>query len=311
MRLAVRVLIALLGIATLLGYLDRLSWFFELETFFRLQYAVLLGVLALLALVRLDWIAVAVGVALAFLNIATIAPDWTPSKHGPPLGPQTVRMAFANVDVSNHDHRAALAWVRSQNAAVVGITELSPAWLTALAPVLRGYRYRVMHAQDGAYGIGLFSRIPLHGRVVRLPGKGPPTVVASFALDARPVTLVLTHPHTPFGPHAGGLHQQQLRALAAARPSWHARAIVCGDLNTPPWSGPLQALLGHAHLADSHRGHGLEPSWPTWGWPLGVPIDNCLLSPGLALTQRARGPAIGSDHYPLDVSVIATRLAAA
>jgi endonuclease/exonuclease/phosphatase (EEP) superfamily protein YafD len=310
-RTAVRAGIALVGIATLLGYLDRLSWLFELETFFRLQYAVLLGVLALLALVRLDWIGVVVGTALAFLNIATIAPDWTPAHPGPLVGPQTVRMAFANVDVSNHDHARALEWLRAQHAAVVGITELSPAWKAALAPVLRGYRFRVTAVEDDAYGIGLFSRIPLHGRVVHLPRDGPATVVASFTLDARPVTLVLTHPHTPFGPHAGGLHQQQLRALAAARPGWHARAIVCGDLNTPPWSGPLQALLGRAHLSDSHRGHGLEPSWPTWGWPLGVPIDNCLVSPGLALTERSRGPAIGSDHYPLDVSVIATRLDAA
>lgn len=307
MRTAVRVAIALLGIATLLGYLDGLSWFFELGTFFRLQYAVLLGVLALLALMRLDAVGVVVAVGLAFLNVATIAPHWTPRRAGPPLGSQTVHMVFANVDVSNHDRGKTVAWIRAAHADVVGITELSNAWAKALAPALRTYRYRVRFVEDDAYGIGLYSRIPLHGRVVHLPRDGPATIVASFPLDARPVTLVLTHPHTPFGPHAGGLHQQQLRAIAAARAHWHARALVCGDLNTPPWSGPLRSLLQKAHLADSHRGYGFEPSWPTWGWPLGVPIDNCLLSPGLALTKRSRGPALGSDHYPLDVSVIATR----
>ena len=311
MKTPVRVAIALLGIATLLGYLDRLSWFFELGTFFRLQYAVLLGVLALLALVRLDAIGVVVAVGLAFLNVATIAPHWTPRHLGPPLGPQTVHMVFANVDVSNHAHRKTVDWIRAEHADVVGITELSPAWARALAPVMRAYRYRVTFVENDAYGIGLYSRIPLHGRVVHLPSDGPATVVASFTVDSQPVTIVLTHPHTPFGPHAGGLHQQQLRALAAARPRWHARAVVCGDLNTPPWSGPLRALLHTAHLTDSHRGYGFEPSWPTWGWPLGVPIDNCLLSPGLALTQRSRGPALGSDHYPLVVSLIATRPAAA
>ena len=307
MKIAIRAAIALLGVATLLGYLDRLSWFFELETFFRVQYAVLLGALALLALLRLDLVALIVALGLALLNVATVAPHWSPRAHGPALGPQTLHLVFANVDVSNHDHERTVAWIRSQNADLVGITELSPAWGKALAPALRAYPYRTLAVEDGAYGIGLYSRIPMQGRIVHLPSDGPATIVSSFTLDQRPVTLVLTHPHTPFGPHAGGLHQQQLRALSSARPHWHDRALICGDLNTPPWSGPLRDLLHKAHLADSHRGYGFEPSWPTWGWPLGVPIDNCLLSPGLALVKRTRGPALGSDHYPLSVRLIATR----
>jgi len=306
-KIAVRALIALTGVATLLGYLDRLSWFFELETFFRVQYAVLLGVLALFALVRLDWIAVVVALGFAVVNVATVAPHWTPRRHGPALGPQTLHLVFANVDVSNHDHAKTVAWLRSQHADLVGITELSPAWAKALAPVLRGYAYRTLAVEDDAYGIGLYSRVPMRGRISHLPSDGPATVVASVSLDSRTMTLVLTHPHTPFGPHAGGLHQQQLRALARARPEWRDRALVCGDFNTPPWSGPLRALERKAHLADSHRGYGFEPTWPTWGWPLGVPIDNCLLSPGLALVKRSRGPDLGSDHYPLSVELIATR----
>lgn len=311
MKAALRAAIALLGIATLLGYLDRLSWFFELETFLRVQYAVLLGVLALLALLRLDLVALVVAVGLAILNVATVAPSWEPASAGAPLGPQTLDLLFANVDVSNHDHRATIAYLRRSQPDLIGITELSPSWLHALAPVLASYRYRVTAVENDAYGIGLFSRVPLQGRIVHLPADGPASVVASFTLDGTQVTLVVTHPHTPFGPHAGGLHQQQLRALARARPRWGTRALVCGDFNTPPWSGPMRTLLRTAHLSDSHRGHGLEITWPTWGWPLGVPIDNCLLSPGLALVTRTRGPNVGSDHYPLRVRLTATRLSAA
>jgi endonuclease/exonuclease/phosphatase (EEP) superfamily protein YafD len=307
-RRALRAAVALLGLATLLGYLDRLSWFFELGTFFRVQYAVLLAALALVAAVLRDVVAAALAVALAALNVATVAPHWTPRHPGPPIGRDALRMTFANVDVSNHDHRATLAYLRGRDSDVIGITELSPSWRAALAPLLRSYPYRLAAVEDDAYGIGLFSRRPLHGRIEHLPAGGPATVVASLRLANRPVTLVLTHPHTPFGPHAGGLHQQQLRALARARPAWGPRTIVCGDLNTPPWSGPLRSLLHAAHLADSHRGYGLESSWPSWGWPLRVPIDNCLVSPGLAVTSRSRGPDVGSDHFPLDVTLRATRL---
>jgi len=306
--LALRVLVVLLGVASLLGYLDRVSWFFELGTVFRLQYAVVLTVLALGALTVRDVRAAAVAVALAAVNLGTIAPHWTPRSPGPLVGRDRVSLLFANVDVANHDHRAVAAYIERVDPDVVGITELSPAWLEGLTPTLARYRYRVTAVRDDAYGIGVFSRRPLNGRVAHLPADGPPTIVASLRLAGRPVTLVVTHPHTPFGRHAGGLHQQQLRALAAARPHWHDRALVCGDLNTPPWSGPLRQLMRRAHLSDSHRGYGFESSWPSWAWPLRVPIDNCLLSPGLAIVSRSRGPDVGSDHFPLDIELQAARL---
>ena len=307
MTVVLRVLVVLLGLATLLGYLDRVSWFFELGTFFRLQYAVALVLLALGALALRDLIAAAVAVALAAVNLGTIAPHWTPRSPGPLLGHDEARLLFTNVDVANHDHRAVAAYVAHVDADLVGITELSPAWLRGLTPALAGYRYRVIAVRDDAYGIGLFSRRPLVGRVVHLPADGPPSIVASFRLAGRPVTVVVTHPHTPFGQHAGSLHQRQFRALAAARPRWHERALVCGDLNTPPWSGPLRQLMRHAHLSDSHRGYGFESSWPSWAWPLRVPIDNCLVSSGLAIVARSRGPDVGSDHFPLNVELRAAR----
>jgi endonuclease/exonuclease/phosphatase (EEP) superfamily protein YafD len=306
MRKAARVAVALLGAVTLLGYLDRLSWFFELGTFFRVQYAVLLAVLAVASLALRDVVATAVALALAVLNIATVAPHWSPRTTLPPLGVDRVRLLFANVDVSNHDHRATAAYLRRVDPDLIGLTELSPAWLAALRPVLAAYPYHATYVENDAYGIGLFSKRPLRAHVVHLPADGPASVVASFVLAGRRITLVLTHPHTPFGPHAGGLHQRQLRALARARPGWGQRALVCGDFNTPPWSGPLRALMHAAHLADSHRGYGFESSWPSWAWPLRVPIDNCLISPGLAVTKRARGPNLGSDHFPLAVELAAT-----
>jgi endonuclease/exonuclease/phosphatase (EEP) superfamily protein YafD len=311
MRRALHVPIALLGIATVLGYLDRLSWFFELGTFFRLQYAILLLALGLLAFARRDGMAAVAAALLAALNLATVAPHFSSRSTLPVLGSGRVEIGFANVDVSNHDHRGVEAYLHALDADMVGITELSPAWRDALAGVLRHYPYRILHVENDAYGIGLYSKRPLHGSIVRFPADGPATVVARFALAGKTVTLVVTHPHTPFGPHAGGLHQQQLRALGRARADWSARALVCGDLNTPPWSGPLRSLMHTAKLADSHRGYGYESSWPTWAWPLRVPIDNCLVSPGLAVVHRERGPKLGSDHFPLVVRLAATRLSVA
>ena len=73
-RRGLLVLTAVLAVATVAGFLDRVSWVFETATLFRLQYAVVLVVIGVLALVlRRPWLAVA-GLVLAAINVAVIAP---------------------------------------------------------------------------------------------------------------------------------------------------------------------------------------------------------------------------------------------
>jgi endonuclease/exonuclease/phosphatase (EEP) superfamily protein YafD len=44
-------------------------------------------------------------------------------------------------------------------------------------------------------------------------------------------------------------------------------------------------------------------SWPTWGYVLRVPIDNCFVSNDVAVTGHHDGPNVGSDHRPLVVDI--------
>jgi endonuclease/exonuclease/phosphatase (EEP) superfamily protein YafD len=75
--------------------------------------------------------------------------------------------------------------------------------------------------------------------------------------------------------------------------------IVVGDFNTTPWSPCFQDLLAAAGLRNATLGHGYIGTWPTWFWPALIPIDHVLLKGPLAATTVGRGPAIGSDHYPI------------
>ena len=120
--------------------------------------------------------------------------------------------------------------------------------------------------------------------------------MARFEIGGDPFTLVLTHVHTPF---AGDIHRRQFEALADARDRLGRRLAICGDLNSVPWSSSFRHLASAGDLTDSHRGHWLEGSWPTWGMLIRVPIDNCLISPGVTVLERAYGEDVGSDHFPL------------
>jgi endonuclease/exonuclease/phosphatase (EEP) superfamily protein YafD len=309
MRGVVTGLVLLVGLATLLGLLDRVSWVFELADVFRLQYLALLIGAALVALVlRRPRLAVAAA-ALALVNVAVLGIPLTASATAASgaHAQGSLRLVVANVEVGNTDFAAVGRLVAQTHPDVFGVTELTPAMAHHLARELPRYHVRLVETRGGAYGIGVFSRVPLHSaRVVHFPADGgPPTVVAHVVVAGKPVTLVVTHVHTPF---AGSIHVRHLEALAAARPSLGQRVVVCGDFNTPPWSGPLRDFAADARLRDLYGSRAWSGySWPTWSSLLRVPLDNCFVSSGVVVTAHHDGPDVGSDHRPLIVDLAVTK----
>jgi len=290
------------GLATVLGLLDRVSWVFELADVFRLQYFVVLAGAALAALLlRRPRLAGAAAV-LAVVNAAVLGISLIPTAtaaSGTPTG--SLRIVVANVEVGNSDFDAVRRLVARTHPDVFGVTELTPAMAAHLKPALHGYRARVVATRHDAYGIGVYSRRPLlSAHVVHLPADGPPTVVVRLRVAGTPVSVVVTHVHTPF---AGSIHVRQLRALAKA-PALGPRAAVCGDFNTPPWSGPLRDFAADARLRDLYgRSAWAAYSWPTWSSLLRVPLDNCFVGEGIAVRGHHDGPGDSSDHRPLVVDL--------
>jgi endonuclease/exonuclease/phosphatase (EEP) superfamily protein YafD len=219
---------------------------------------------------------------------------------GTPAG--SLRLVVANLEVGNTDFEAVRRLVRRTHPDVLALTELTPALATRIEPALHGYRGRVTATRTDAYGIGVYSRRPVRSaRIVHWPTDGPPSVVVRIRVAGKPVSVVVTHVHTPF---AGSIHVRQLAALADARPALGRRAAVCGDFNTPPWSGPLRDFAADADLRDLYGGSAWSAySWPTWSPLLRVPLDNCFVSEGVAVRDHFDGPDDGSDHRPLVVDL--------
>jgi endonuclease/exonuclease/phosphatase (EEP) superfamily protein YafD len=297
----VTVVVGLLAVVTAAGFLDRVSWVFEPATLFRLQYAALLLAAALIALALRQRYLVVAAVALAAVNIAAIAP-W---QHGPNAAASsadpTLRIVAFNVKSGNHRYDELGPLIARLRPDVLGLIELTPGWARAAESASPRVRPRRFVVQRGAYGMGLLSAMtPTALSARRFPADGPAVLIARFNIRDRPVTFVLVHMHTPF---AGSVHERELRALAAARPSLGSRLIVCGDFNTVPWAAQFRDFTRSAGLTDVFRGAWHESSWPSWSRLLGVPIDHCLISRGLAVRGRHFGPNIGSDHFPLVVDV--------
>jgi endonuclease/exonuclease/phosphatase (EEP) superfamily protein YafD len=100
------------------------------------------------------------------------------------------------------------------------------------------------------------------------------------------------------------LRNGQLRAIAARAKKSNAPVIVLGDLNFTPWSPYFRELLRDGGLRNTSQGHGLHASWPAL-LPMGrIPLDHCLVSPEIRVSNKQVGPYIGSDHLPVMVEVL-------
>src|SRR5262249_58606217 len=87
---------------------------------------------------------------------------------------------------------------------------------TRLQPLRRQYPHVVEDARPGAFGIALWSRLPLRdARTVPIGDLGFPTIVAIADTAAGPVGIVVAHPPPP-----GGAANTRARDSAiAARPA--------------------------------------------------------------------------------------------
>jgi endonuclease/exonuclease/phosphatase (EEP) superfamily protein YafD len=305
-RRALVSLIAIFGALTILGFLGRFWWPFELISIFRPWQALVLLVLAAAALPLRLFAVGLLALTLATANVAAVAEAlWERPGFRPAVAGTTVKLLLVNVFAENDDYDRAARLIRDERPAVVGITELTPAWARELAPVLARYPRRAVAPRDGFFGIGLWGRTLLRRpRIEPFAAGGRNAVLATLALGRYRATLVLVHPPFPFTPIGARDRSRQFDAIGDAldRGDLGQRVAVCGDLNATPWSATERRLVSRG-LTDVSVGRGFAGTWPSF-LPafLRLPLDTCLVR-GLTLVDRRTGPHVGSDHLPLVVEL--------
>ena len=297
-------------LTTFAAFFGTWGWLFELATHFRTQYSVFLLLLAAgMAAVR-RFSAATVFLVFALVNSFVLIPYILDRRAPVDAGQATekpLRFGALNLFAGNRQYERVRTFLVESRPDVVVLMEVTPRWLQELRRVRDAeYPYAVERARDDAFGIALWSRLPLkNARIAEIGGRLP-SAVADVQVGGKTIVIVGTHPSTPRHPRWARQRNRQLTALPdflAKRNNEGASVVLLGDMNTTPWSPYFQRLLKEAHLTDSARGYGIQPTWPTMVWYLRIPIDHCLLSPDLRAVRRQVGPDVGSDHFPLLVDV--------
>lgn len=291
-------------LATVLGFTGTFWWVFELAVHFRVQYALALGVCAIVLSWMRRWRWATVFGAFALINAATVAPAfWSDSLTVPTAHKTspTMRALLANVNVDNRDHERIRQTIVKFDPDFVVLLETTPWLLDQLRDLNERYPHRTTEPRDDPFGIAIFSRLPFSStRIIRLSTDGPPVITAVVAAE-HPFTLVGVHPWPPISTDLAQGRNDQLHELAHLAHRIPTPLLVLGDLNTSPWSPWFNRLLIESNLHDSLRGRGIQPSWPVGQPLLWTPLDHVLFSDGIHMLRREVGPAIGSDHYPVVV----------
>ncbi|MFO1356449.1 MAG: endonuclease/exonuclease/phosphatase family protein [Gammaproteobacteria bacterium] len=303
--------LALCGLllATVLAQFGSFSWLAELATHFRIQYVgvALLLVAGFAGLRRLPPALLAAG--LAMFNAWCAAPYLFPGQRptgmtagGPP------QLVALNLYYRNQAYGTVRDYLRGRDPDVLVLSELTPAWAHELDTVIASYPFQVSRDRYGPWGLGIFSRYPLRdARALNLGVPGTVNVRAILGLPGRELELVAVHLSSPTSAVHAAQRNQQLAELAQVLgPSRAAPALprlLVGDMNLTPFSPYFRTLLARTGLRDARQRAGFLGTWPTWLPLLQIPIDHCLADPALEVVGVDRGPAVGSDHYPLEVTL--------
>lgn len=308
---AIALLTGMVGIVAIALVTRRYGWpiYLELFSHFQVQYCLLLwmvwGGLCLLRRKGLSLIGLFLCAVLTVPLLSWYAP---PAFLGAPPRAD-LRVFVANLNVQNHRYADVVAQIQAEQPDVVVVMEVDENWVQQLNTL--GDRFPYSFGQPNPYNLGLmvYSRYPLQNSAIQEFGTAKNvSVVADLILQGQTVSLVATHPLPPARRSYFHARNRQLDRVAQYVKTLTTPAIVVGDFNTTPWSPYYKRFQRQAQLRDARRGFGILPTWTPTGYgrvPRGLaplfalPIDHCLLSPSLKVTNLRIGADTGSDHRPL------------
>ena len=222
----------------------------------------------------------------------------------PPGAPGQLKVIQFNASRDNPQAGAIVDWLVAERPDVVTIEEATPALRDAIL------NRTGWHVAGAATTVMIFTPAPyavMHRPQVE-PGSKLVWVNATYASASGPFEVVVTHFTWP----TQAIHRAQslaMRRVLAELP--RDRTILAGDFNSTPWSSIRRAddrafgLLRRDRAlaswpADRVGGPGLAAPFPF------LPIDHVYAGRGWATVSVRRGPRLGSDHYPVVVTLAPT-----
>ena len=295
-----------LGLGTLLAFAARLWWVFDLSTHFRAHYSLLALALAVLSALAGSVPAAVVSTVVGLLNLPALASlvvsrsGTDKPKNGPALTGQMLKVTTLNLYRRNPSREKVIDFLRNRRADLLIVQEADPQWHRRLRELGQFYPFSAPSHACLASSTLVFSRHPVvAAKHIAVAGNHGSLLVVEISWAGHRLVVMPVHLESPMGAAQARSRNLQLAAIAKHVKPVAGPLVVAGDFNATPWSPYFAELLATAGLYGSAKGRRWIPTWPTFLPLLAIPIDHVLTNRELAIVEMARGPNLGSDHWPL------------
>jgi endonuclease/exonuclease/phosphatase (EEP) superfamily protein YafD len=244
------------------------------------------------------------GVLAALLSTSLVAPEFLRPSSEPASAdaPHQIKLIQFNTWGSNSDPRTIAQWILAQDADVVAVEEPSDALVDQILG--HGSYYATARGKP----VVIFSRAkPIDTDLPRpRPEETSALARAEFSTPDGPYAVIGIH-YT--WPTEWKMHQRQADdTYYVLRRTGLDRTILVGDFNSTPWSFSRRREDRRIRLERRTRA---LPTWPArnfmrsraaFPFPF-LPIDHVYAGSDWRTVSVRRGPRLGSDHYPVIVTL--------
>jgi endonuclease/exonuclease/phosphatase (EEP) superfamily protein YafD len=290
----------LCALVAALAELGRWSPTWDLFTHFAPLYLAVGLATVLVALVftgRWRIAALSAGLACVFAAGLLMTPEYlrsTGPKAAPGARPSLKVVQFNAWDGAGGTARLA-AWLDAERPDVVVVAEANRRIRDDLAQ--HGW-----WSVTGRSGVMLFTRDRPLATIVPTGNETGPMELIGVVVETAAGKATVLGLHAPWPTqHSLPRERQALMPIVRSYPS--ATTILAGDFNSTPWS--------FARRRDDRELGLIRRTRAVFTWPVGrhhlpfpvLPIDHVYAGSAWATVKVERGPPLGSDHYPVIVSL--------
>ena len=216
---------------------------------------------------------------------------------------QAITVMTANVLMTNRNADKLTGLIKQYQPDVFVTLESDLWWQQQLEQLSSAYPYSIKCPLDNLYGMHVYSRLALHHAAIQfLVEADIPSMHTEVELrSGQRLVMHFVHPAPPSPTEnaSSAPRDAELLVLAASVAKSQRPLIVTGDLNDVAWSETTRLFRKVSGLLDPRIGRGMYNSfhahYPGIRWPL----DHLFHSKHFSVQQIKRLPDIGSDHFPL------------
>ena len=204
-----------------------------------------------------------------------------------------------NVWINNQQHREVIDIVRSADAEVVWLHEVSNALYHDVIKELKPYYPYIYPEYMKSKGSLLLTKMPHEIHYVKQHNHF--LKHATLTYNDAIIDVIGLHLTSPKSNERVRTRNEQLdivtEYIKEHVPDTRS-LIVAGDFNSAPWRPVFKHFIDDTQL---HYGiYDILLSWPTFSlYPFMFPIDHIMAKNSVCVSEKFRLPNGGSDHYPV------------